>query len=83
VGVAVFGGGAYYVWQNRKTERRHYMAITDPEEEARWMGGPHETEPVIAGTRKAAEERCRKLARGRILKEVRHFQKNIWDCVYY
>lgn len=84
IGVAVVGGAAYYVWQsNQKTPRRIYMPIEDPEEESRYLGGPHETEPVIAGTAADARKRCLKLAKGRRLKEVRWSQKNVWDCVFY
>lgn len=84
VGVAVAGGLAFYVWQsNNPRAQRHYDRIEDPEEEARYLGGPHETEPVIAGRRVDAEKKCRQLARGRRLKEVKHFQGNRWDCVFY
>ncbi len=84
VGVAVAGGLAFYVWQsNNPKAQRHYDRIEDPEEEARYLGGPHETEPVVAGTAKAAMQKCKQLARGRRIKEVRWFQGNRWDCVYY
>ncbi|BAY55288.1 hypothetical protein NIES2135_21110 [Leptolyngbya boryana NIES-2135] len=84
VGVAVVGGLAYYVWQgNNPKSQRHYDRIEDPEEEARYLGGPHETEPVIAGTIKDARRKCEQLARGRRIKEVRWFQGNRWDCVFY
>jgi hypothetical protein len=82
IGVAVLGGGAYYVWQSHKGDRV-YHHVTDPEEEAKWLGGPHETEPVIAGKREDAEKKCLKLAKGRRFKEVRWSHKNIWDCVFY
>jgi len=82
VGVAVVGGAAYYVWQNQQ-QQRHYSPIEDPEEEARYLGGPHDTEPVIAKNRKDAFRECLKLAQGRRLKEVRRFQGNNWDCIFY
>ncbi|MGV0024499.1 hypothetical protein [Phormidesmis priestleyi] len=82
VGVAVVGGVVYYVWQNRN-ERRHYLPIEDPEKEAQEMGGPHDVEPVIAGKASDAKRKCQQLARGRKLKEVRWFQGNRWDCVFY
>lgn len=58
-------------------------AMQDPEQEAERMGGSQQTEPVVAGTQKNAEKQCKKLAKGRTLKEVRWFQGNNWDCVFY
>lgn len=58
-------------------------AMQDPEQEAERMGGAQQTEPVVAGTREKAEDQCKKLAKGRTLKEVKWFQSNNWDCIFY
>ena len=55
--------------------------LEDPEDEIRRMGKP-QTEPVVAGTRKKAVERCLKVAKGRRLLAVQHFQGNIWQCIF-
>lgn len=82
VGTIVIAGVAYYIWQNNQTGQQYRMAIEDPEAEARRMGRT-QSEPVTAGTRARAVARCKVLARGRTLKEVRWFRANQWECIFY
>jgi len=82
VGTVVIAGVAYYVWQNSQTGQQYRMPIEDPDREMERMGQP-QSETVTAGTRQRALERCQAIAGGRTLQEVRHFQGNQWECVFY
>ena len=75
--------GGYSAPAQQPAQRLAPMPIEDPEEEARKMGEHQQTEPVVAGTMAKAEKQCRLLAKGRTLKEVRWFQGNRWDCIFY
>ncbi len=58
-------------------------AMQDPEKEMERMNGNQQTESVVAGKYRDAEKKCQTLAKGRTLKEVKHFQGNNWDCIFY
>jgi hypothetical protein len=89
VGTVVIAGGLYYVWEFQGGKKLAADAagnvlrmLQDPEREMERMADP-QSETVIAGTRKKATERCRAIAKGRTLQEVRHYLGNQWECVFY
>lgn len=82
IGTVIVAGVVYYVYQSSRHPKSLYM-IEDPDAEMGRMGGHHQTEPVTAGTRKKAEALCQQFAKGRTLKQVKHFRDNQWECIYY
>lgn len=89
VGTVVIGGGLYYIWEYQGGKQLAADAagnvlrmLDDPEEEVERMSNP-QSETVVAGTRKKATERCKALAQGRTLQEVRHYRGNQWECIFY
>lgn len=66
------------------TDQSHIQGehLEDPEAQSERMGQT-QSETVTAGTLQKATERCKAMAGGRTLQEVRWFQGNQWECIFY